>query len=96
MITPSSIYWLTRCDAIRELTIPLGVISAVLATFGLVGFMVSKSTEGDIVNPFGRRFYKTVLTLFISALLGGTFIPTTKEMAAIIVIPRIANSESVQ
>lgn len=96
MITPSSIYWLTRCDAIRDLTVGLFLIFILLGVVGLIGFIVSVSSEGDVANPFGRRFYKTVVALIIATMLGKAFLPTTKEMAAIIVIPRIANSESVQ
>ena len=58
--------------------------------------MASAVSAGEITNPFGRRFYKTVFALIIAALLGNVFFPTTKEMAAILVVPQIANSEKVQ
>lgn len=96
MITPSTIYWLTRLDAMKDLTVSLLLISLLLGATGLVGFVASTVSEGELTNLFGRRFCRTVLAMFIAALLGMTFLPTTKEMAAIIVVPRIANSENIQ
>lgn len=98
MITPSTIYWLTRCDAIKALTTGLAFVSAALAVFVFVASKMSEemSEEETTKNPFGRGFYKTALAIFITALLGSTFLPSTKEMAAIIVIPRIANAKNVQ
>ena len=96
MITPSTIYWLTRCDAIKDLAAGLLQISLLLGTIGLIGFAASEMSGGEMANPFGRRFYKTVIAVLSATLLAITFLPTTKEMAAIIVVPRIANSESVQ
>lgn len=98
MITPSTIYWLTRCDAIKALTTGLAFVSAALAVFVFVASKLSEEMpeEETTKNPFGRGFYKTALAIFITALLGSTFLPSTKEMAAIIVIPRIANAKNVQ
>ena len=96
MITPSTIYWLTRCDAIKDLIVFLVLVSLLFNFIGLVGFVASEMSGGEIANPFGRRFYKTVIAMLSATLLAITFLPTTKEMAAIIVVPRIANSESIQ
>ena len=101
MITGWEIYWFTRLDPLRGLigvTIVIGIAVSVL-------MFVLYPTFCDIFDDDGKRkkslawaarsqiavFSATVLCAFAHALT-----PTTREMAAIKVIPMIANSESMQ
>ena len=120
MITPSMIYWMTRCDSIRDFLIG-NVLLSILVFFCLVimviTFLIGRFAGNGRYDVFGgmgdaeylehkamfqkisrRSLYVSIflMTLIFTFDLVGSFVPTTKEMCAIAVIPRIANSESVQ
>ena len=91
-ITPTLIYWLTRLDPIRKTAI----------TMALVGFVSALFLFGPICDDFGKeavaklkRIQKWLFAIGAAGLLLETFVPTKQEAAAILVIPRIANSETV-
>ena len=102
MITGWEIYWFTRLDPIRGL-------AGMTAVMGLIIFFLMFLLYPAFCDIFahddGKRkkslawsarsqiavFSATVLCAFAHALT-----PTTREMAAIKVIPMIANSESMQ
>lgn len=90
LITEFDLYWITRLDHIRD---------AMVATAGVcvvVGFVMSIALVANDIKRW--RVIVPVLTTLISAffVFGTAFIPTTKEMCAIKVIPMIANNRDVQ
>lgn len=91
MITPMQMYWLLKLDDIRTLCgSSIGIMAAVMA-FSLLTYFyeedgIKKGCGGFVCSIFG-------LGLSISAL---TFLPSTKQMAAIYVVPAIANNEKIQ
>lgn len=104
MITPTQIYWLTRLDSIKGFG-SLFVAFSIMLFFCLVFLTVGKTTEeineGKSVLASKLGFFVRLVTvIFLASLLpfiGITcFVPTTREMAAIIIVPKIANSEKVQ
>ena len=120
MITPSMIYWMTRCDSIRAFFLNnfgIGVVLFLSLVVMLVSFIIGRFAGNGSYEIFSgmsddeylkhkatfqkisrRSLYLNLflLTLVFTFNLVGSFVPTTKEMCAIAVIPRIANSESVQ
>lgn len=89
MIDGWTIYWLTRLDALNGLGLVLLMGGGFAA--GLALFIGGIEEEPDIAR-IGRR-------LVPLPIIGGlllTFAPTTKEAAAIIVLPAVANSEEFQ
>lgn len=97
MITPSDIYWLTRLDVINVMLLILTALTCIGAAFvgmGYLMFSADKDEEG-YSRWLGKLAAKIAIVCGIFAALA-VLTPTTKEAAAIIVIPRIANSESVQ
>jgi hypothetical protein len=89
-ITPSTIYWIARLDGLRE---ALCVITA-LWTIGSLIYIVIDFCENTNTS-FKKSIWSAifaVICLFGSAV----FIPTSKEVAAMIVLPKIANNENVQ
>lgn len=84
-ITPWTIYWITRLDVIIGISVLL--LTAVLITFAIWTF-----EAGQRIVPA----MKFLLIPFIPLMLIVTCLPSTKEMAAIILIPKIANSEKVE
>lgn len=97
MITTSQMYWITRLNTIVLFGSGLIVVSFIAFVIGLFVIIgVSNSPNDPVVKPMFKRLVKWT---FLFALLGAfvcTFVPTTKQMAAILIIPRIANSEKVQ
>lgn len=87
MITTTQMYWLVILDNIA-------LVSAVLAVVGGVSFLFT--AVGAAVDELPR--WTTILSACVSlvALTSLVFVPSTKQMAAIIVVPKLANSEKVQ
>lgn len=102
MITPSTIYWLTRLDGIHNFFLSIKVLSFLLGVgvlvAGLCLWITSEEEEEQRIKGFWRCAKFAIVAFCGMIILDGVsaFIPTTKEMAAIIVIPKVANSESVQ
>lgn len=96
MITPSLIYWITRLDAVRQAAGGLCVLSVLAVGGGLFALFVC--TADDVPDPF-RSIWRNVtrVAAVVLAVFGLVLVltPTKQEMAAIIVVPRIANSETV-
>ena len=89
-ITTMQMYWLVILDNI------IGVLIAILgicAIFFILGTMTLFAMgKEEQVLPIAKK----ILFVAATALLLLIFVPSTKKMAAIIVVPKIANSEKVQ
>lgn len=108
MITPTQIYWLTRFDEIKELTSDFAKVSIALCVILIIwGLMLNPLRHDhlvdDTIREKTRKIIKTFFILapcFLLVSIGlkcvDVFVPTTKETAAIYVIPKLANSEAVQ
>jgi len=107
MITESQIYWITRLDsinvALEVLSIAFGVVGSLGLIMSIIGYFANKVDEQYEQNakfiPICKRciWYSVgVLLLTFICAAGLTFLPTTKEMCAIKIIPVIANNEGVQ
>ena len=100
MITTSQMYWLTRLDTIHELTQGLAILGTIafviLCIIAGILTMTAGSTEEHYRAGVMRKcWYGSMFVLAVSASLYA-FTPTTKEMAAIIIIPRLANSNCIR
>lgn len=84
-ISPWTIYWITRLDVI------LG-ISGILIFALLVTFGIWMCETGQRIVPA----MKYLLIPFIPLSIIITCVPSTKDMAAIIIIPKIVNNEKVE
>ncbi len=97
MITSTQMYWLTRLDNLVALGIGAIIIAALLFGVGCIFILATtRGPDDEDVKPIFRRIVKWSLPPFLMGLFVVTFIPTTTQMAAIIVVPKIANSEKVQ
>ena len=96
MITPSLVYWITRLDAVR---LAAGILCALSVLAVAAGpFALFVCTVDDVGEPFRslwRNVTRVAAVVFAVSELVLTLTPTKREMAAIIVVPRIANSETV-
>ncbi len=98
MITSGQMYWITRLDNIHDAAIAILVaVGVAIFACAISGFLLAASFDDDDKALSLRLFRMAKLLFFasIAAISAMAFVPTTKEMAAIIVVPRIANSEKV-
>lgn len=99
MITPTTIYWIGQCDCLRGVCFPMIVLGLL---FGLVGIFITGCCINDRTVPRIVARISAAITLIFLVLLpiigvaGCMFIPTSKTMAAMYIIPSIANNEKIQ
>jgi hypothetical protein len=96
-ITALQLYWIIKLDTFSDLGIGFSVVFGI-TTFICIAATIACSIDPDLKNvlPTWKKFSKYSIPLFIFFLSMGTFLPTTKEMAVLIVLPKIINNEKVQ
>ena len=93
-ITPALVYWITRIEDFKFLGIVVGTIGVFIGTFLFLPMNDDCFDKSE--KAVMRKAQKLLLLAGTIGFLLAVFLPTQKEMAAIIVIPRIANSETVE
>ena len=98
VITESTMYWITRLDYIHGFLLIFGgvglpislIVAAILAVVG-------EDYYADAKTYYKRAKQFVLLSIFFLLLIvDGLLTPTTKEYAAIKLVPIIVNDESVQ
>lgn len=87
MITTTQMYWLVILDNIVGVSIGLAILSFAAFTFAGIG---------AAIGELPKRPALVSMCVGLLALVTLTFVPSTKQMAAIIVVPKIVNNEKVQ
>ena len=93
MITSTQLYWITRLTYIDALLSIVALMSAI-AFFAIASGVCTGTIKWE--GKITKKIRNTAIPCFLLSVIGLVFIPSTKEMAAILVIPQIANSEKVQ
>lgn len=108
MITPTAMYWLTRLDGIHDFStlLTIALLFGIPICFSLGNMLAGAKKDCITTEEDAARFRKTgegllsctkwCVAAWIVSVSSLLFLPTTKEMAAIIVVPKVANSEKVQ
>lgn len=105
MITPLTVYLITRADAICHLLENGMIVSLLIGGFTLATWLITRLVSISFGNEPGAekvanatRCYllKFILPAAIALGLMHACVPTTKELCAIMVVPVIANNEKVQ
>lgn len=99
MITPWNLYWLTRLDGLKNFTLGATAFIVLLFILSAVTIVAYCSCTDKWPRKSIVWIVFFVILAFVSGITGKaveTLVPTTKEMATIIVLPKIANSETVQ
>ena len=91
-ITPCMIYWMTRMDCIRFASITIAIIFFLLAIGAFFG-CIDKDDKA-----FGRCLVGDLVFCSLAFAFSAVFVflPSTRDMAAIYVVPKIANSQTVK
>ncbi len=103
-MTGWQMYWLLRLDGIKDMFQGLAAICTTVGVIGLAASVIFKfiyimDKEDDGVLEVANYLRKPIFVLFVVsgiALLGQMLLPSTKQMAAIIVVPKIVNNKQAQ
>ena len=87
MITTSQMYWIVILDNINVMLVILSVMFTA-GTFAAFGY------AGTIEDHWWLPITSFIMLFVFMATCA--FLPSTRQMAAILVVPKIANSEKVQ
>lgn len=88
IISPWTLYWITRLDAIQSLFLNVAILSTIASTI---------YTLVNLIELERRPPWFGAIIAFVGLFVAGaTLTPTTKQACAIYLIPKIANNESVQ
>lgn len=97
MITPMQMYWLLKLDDIIGISLAIFVLTLLGFVICFTGTVMCKGNEyyEDEYKKFktGRNILFWFVLFFGSIVM---FVPSTKQMAAIYVVPAIVNNERVQ
>lgn len=87
MITTTQMYWLVTLDSIVHMSFALAILMA----------LVSVCAVG-VACDVKELFWLPLVTIgmFFLSVVTVTFVPTSKQAAAIIIVPKIVNNEKVQ
>ena len=92
-----SMYWLVKLDDIRSLLSGFSFFSLLVLVIGGVFFIVFMLIEDKL--KYLKKFivcFIIVFLLTITLFTSSALIPSTKQMAAIVVFPKIINNKKVQ
>ena len=94
MISPFVIYWISQLDSVIKVSAALGIILSLAMVFCCIGYIVMR-LEGDYSELLDKLRYKLFL-LACPFVLIATFLPSSKTLAAMYIVPAIANNEKVK
>ena len=94
MITEAELYWMTRLDNIRTFFLIFSCLGGIIFICSLPVYVVNLLDDYEDICKTSRKLISTALAVLIILGIGLILTPTTKEMAAIKVIPMIVNSDT--
>ena len=94
-MTGWEIYWILKLDTFLKVSQMFSVLFGIIFFFAIIASIASK-IDGDETSKLFRRVAISFGLLFLLFLPLGIFLPSTKQMAAIIIAPPIINNEKVQ
>ena len=90
------LYLMTRADDIKFTATALSFLTIILFCFLVIGYIITKSEGRDYESALMAKLAMLTAPFVAVFMAAAILLPTTREVAAIFVIPRIANSESVE
>lgn len=96
MITSWQMYWLTRLDSLIGASLPFMILGVLFSVAWVVVKAINIQEQDGAVDKFLSFSKWFVFPILLIGLIGQTLIPSTKDMAAILVAPKILNNSEVQ
>lgn len=96
MITAFELYWILKLDAISHVATFAAAIAGVVSGVMFVIYLFASFAEDDNSAFVLKKVCVYAFRVFVVSLIASILIPTTKQMAAIMVIPRISTIENVE
>ena len=94
MITPMQMYWLLKLDDICGFSILVLTVALLVFFFCTIGKLAFCDELWNTKRITKTRNIALCVALFFGSIV--TFVPSTKQMAAIYVVPAIVNNEKIQ
>lgn len=97
-ITPFTVYLISRLTPLYEFVAALCVVSVAAMAVGSVALLVM-TVDRDLEVETQRTILRWLRWMVSASIVFGALmvaIPSTKDAAAMVVLPRIANSQSVR
>lgn len=94
MITPMQMYWLLKLDDICGFSIVVLTVALLVFFFCTIGILAFCDKLCNRKRITKTRNIALCVALFFGSI--AMFVPSTKQMAAIYVVPAIANNEKIQ
>ena len=91
-ITSTMLYLISRLDNIQIMSVLFIITGIIMGTIGCIVYTDNYSGN----QAFGKKVFTISIIIVIINSLISVLIPTTKEMATIIILPRIVNSDSIE
>lgn len=95
-ITPSTIYWATRFDNFCALLFFAGAFASIIIAFTIVAFFVKAGDDDDTTANLLVKLSPLTFIFFFMSWTAFSLMPTTKEFAAMYVVPAIVNNDKLQ
>jgi len=93
-ITPAAMYWITRLDSVAGLMCFVLFACALGAGITAIQWGTNEPIDEE-QEPYKKWFKRETITAIIAALIL-TFVPSSKEMAMIYVVPHITESQVIK
>ena len=96
-ITPATMYWFTRLDGITDacaVTLLLGGLA--LLFLSIAYWATGGNTDEMYEHNVVKSILKWLIPVWLFGLIGTLFIPNSKQMAMIYVVPQITESQVVK
>ena len=96
-ITPATMYWFTRLDGITaacDITLFLGGLA--LLFLSIAYWATGGNTDEMHEHKVVKSILKWLIPVWLFCLIGTLFIPNSKQMAMIYVVPQITESQIVK
>jgi len=87
VITAMQMYWIVMLD---------NIIDGVVAVMVIAGACSLALTLAVVIEELPKWFPIPFICVFIASILLRMFTPSTKQMAAILIVPRVVSNEKVQ
>ena len=98
-ITPATMYWFTRLNGITTLFSVITFVGVFALLFLIPGYYATKSgvsTNDENDHKSISSVLKWFVPVWVVALLGLLFVPNSKQMAMIYVVPALTESQVVK